>query len=115
MELSSGKSDSLQQVVADELLDNLNKNNVGNANYSEDPNLVSSSVDDNGTITNKFEDTTTGNADYTVKDAVDDFVKDHYDVTDDKLDDAYDAFKDLNDLFKNELNDTKSVEGGKTK
>ena len=99
-----GETDSIQQQIAQELLDNLKENNVGNTDYTEDPNLTSSSVSDDGTITNTYEDTT-NDSEYTVNDAVDDYVEKHYGENSDAL---RDALKELNDLAREEL-------GGKTK
>ena len=100
-----GETDSVQQQIAQELIDNLNKNNVGKTDYIEDPNLVSSSLSDDGTITNTYEDKTTDNKEYTVNDAVNDYVEEHYGENSDAL---RDALKELNDLALEEL-------GGKTK
>ena len=99
-----GETDSIQQQIAEELIDNLNKNNVGSTDYTEDPNLISSSLGDDGTITNKYEDTTS-DSEYTVNDAVDDYVEQHYGENSDAL---REAMKELNDLAREEL-------GGKTK
>ena len=105
IETTTGENDSLQQQVAQEIIDNLEEHNVESNDYTEDPNLTSSDVGSDGTITNTFEDTTTGGGDYTVEDAVDDFVEDLYGENSEELSDS---LQDLNDLALEEL-------GGKTR
>ena len=94
----------MQQQVAQEILDNLEEHNVGSTDYAEDPNLTSSEVGDDGTITNTYQDTTS-DGEYTVEDAVDDFVEDLYGENNDELSNA---LQGLNDLALEEL-------GGKTR
>ena len=90
VQLSTGKETTHQQQLAQEIVDRLEQDGFEVGNYTDDPNLISSSVDDNGTITNTYEENTT--SEKTVEDVVKELAEEAHDgvVTDwDGLNDIY--------------------------
>ena len=94
--MTTGKENTPQQQVAQEIIDRLEQegNEIGTS--LDDPNVDSSTVSDDGTITNTYEDNTTP-GDKTVEDVIGENAAENHDgeVSDDILD-------ALNDIYKNE-------------
>ena len=103
-------SDSaLKAKLAQEIIDRLEQegNEIGTS--LDDPNVDSSTVSDDGTITNTYEDNTTP-GDKTVEDVIEEIANENHDgeVSDD-------IWNDLNDLYLEEIGENSEEIGGKSR
>ena len=107
--MTTGEENTPQQQVAQEIIDRLEQegNEIGTS--LDDPNVDSSTVFDDGTITNTYEDNTTP-GDKTVEDVIEEIAKENHDgeVSDD-------IWNDLNDLYLEEIGENSEEIGGKSR
>ena len=109
VDLTTGEENTPQQQVAQEIIDRLEQegNEIGTS--LDDPNVDSSTVSDDGTITNTYEDNTTP-GDKTVEDVIEEIANENHDgeVSDD-------IWNDLNDLYLEEIGENSEEIGGKSR
>ena len=102
-------SDNFRASAIQEIIDRLEQegNEIGTS--LDDPNVDSSTVSDDGTITNTYEDNTTP-GDKTVEDVIEEIANENHDgeVSDD-------IWNDLNDLYLEEIGENSEEIGGKSR
>ncbi len=104
VELSTGETESPQQQVANEIIDRLEQEGVTVDNHTNNQNITSSTVAEDGTITNTYDDTTTTN-NPTIEDVVEQIATENHGGT---VSDS--TWDNLNDIFSQEYS-----EGGMTR
>ena len=104
----------MQEQAAQEIVDRLEQSGISTGDVTEDENIVSSTINEDGAVVNKYENNTT-QGDTTVKDVAEDIAQEHQEELGSQY--SQESVQDLNDFFAQLQSESQPTDeiSGKTK